>query len=294
VEINQLRYFKAVADSGKITLAAQELFISSPAISASIAALEQELNVELFHRTGNRLVLNRQGKIFLDYANYILDSVSDAKHDLRESLSDRKKNVIIGATSTGIFSDLFCSFSKANPQITLTTSKTPLRYINSAGLNSRFSFLFSAASETPAAYADACESIALFEDTPALMVHPDHPFAKKSRVNPDEISNQTVIFPRINSGMKELFTQTLSTCLITPPVFQHHDFQVAYALVKSNAGIALMTTHSKNTLTQDLVFVPLELPSCRLKQMLYWKKELVFSEEDQLFLRFVKDYYTLK
>ncbi|MBQ2297286.1 MAG: LysR family transcriptional regulator, partial [Ruminiclostridium sp.] len=39
----------AVADSGKITSAAKELYLSPAAISTSIAALEQELNIELFH-----------------------------------------------------------------------------------------------------------------------------------------------------------------------------------------------------------------------------------------------------
>ena len=142
MEINQIRYFKAVADSGKITSAAKELYLSPAAISTSIAALEQELNIESFHRTGNRLTLNRQGKIFLDYANHILESVSDAKSDLMESLNDRKKNIVVGATSAGILADFFCDFTKAHPDIPLTISQIPLRYINSAGLNSRFSFLY--------------------------------------------------------------------------------------------------------------------------------------------------------
>ena len=45
MEINQLKYFKAVADSGKITSAAKELFLSPPAISASIAAVMRSSGV---------------------------------------------------------------------------------------------------------------------------------------------------------------------------------------------------------------------------------------------------------
>ena len=293
MEINQLKYFKAVADSGKITSAAKELFISPPAISASISSLEQELNVELFHRTGNRLSLNRQGKIFLDYANYILESVADAKTDLKESLSDRKKNIVIGATSTGIFSDLFCDFCIRYPDITLTTSGIPLRYINSAGLNSRFSFLFSAEQETPKAYAEACEKLLLFEDHPALMVHREHPLASKSRISPAELSGKALIWARTNHGMRDLFLKEFDAQFLTPPQFYSHDTQTAYALVKNNLGAALMTTHSQNVLTQDLQFIPINLPACRSQQFLYWKKDHCFSEEDRLFLQYVKEYYQI-
>lgn len=293
MEINQLKYFKAVADSGKITSAAKELFISPAAISSSIVALEQELNIELFHRTGNRLTLNRQGKIFLDYANYILESVADARNDLKESLTDRKKNIVVGATSSGIFSDLFCDFCALHPDIPLTTSGIPLRYINSAGLNSRFSFLFSAEPETPDAYADACEKIKLFVDRPALMVHPDHPFAQKEKISMEDLSGQVLIWSRTNHGMRDMLFKEFSSRYITPPIISNQDIQTSYSLVKKNLGIALMTEHSQNTLTKGLLFIPIDLPNCSCNQMLYWKKDHIFSEEDRIFLNFVKEYYSL-
>ncbi len=291
MEINQLRYFKAVADSGKITSAAKELFLSPAAISSSIAALEQELNIELFHRTGNRLTLNRQGKIFLDYANHILESVSDAKSDLLESLNDRKKNIVVGATSSGIFADTFCAFTKAHPDIPLTVSQIPLKYINSAGLNSRFSFLFAGETETPKAYAEACNCLKLFTDSPALMVHPDHAYAKKRSILPEDLSGKTVIWPRINHGIKDLFLKAFSTQLLPPPVLSYYHLEPTYAMVKNNLGVALFTTHSQNIITKDLVFLPIELPNCELNQMLYWKKDMHFTEEDLIFLNFIKEYY---
>ncbi len=294
MEINQIRYFKAVADSGKITSAAKELFLSPAAISSSIAALEQELNIELFHRTGNRLTLNRQGKIFLDYANHILESVADAKSDLLESLNDRKRNIVVGATSCGIFSDFFCDFTKAHSDIPLTISQIPLKYINSAGLNSRFSFLFATEPETPRAYADACNSLKLFADSPALMVHPDHPLAKKNSILPKDLSGKNVIWPRINQGIKDLFMKAFTTQLLPPPVLSYSHLEPTYAMVKNNLGIALFTTHSQSIVTKDLVFLPIELPNCNLNQMLYWKKDMVLTQEDLIFLNFIKEYYEIQ
>jgi len=294
MEINQLKYFKAVADSGKITSAAKELFISPAAISSSISALEQELNVELFHRTGNRLTLNRQGKIFLDYVNYILESVADAKTDLKESLTDRKKSIVIGATSTLIFSDLCCDFIKAYPDIPLITSQIPLRYINSAGLNSRFSFLFASEGETPKAYAEACNCLKLFTDSPALLVHPDHPLAKKNLISAENLSGETLIWPRINHGLKESLLLEFARLYLPPPIFSNQHLQPAFAMVKNNLGMCLLTSHCQSIVTEGMRLVPIDLPGCNRTQNLYWKKDMVFSEEDLVFIDFIKNNYNLR
>ena len=65
MELQQLKYFKAVAEVGKISDAAESLFISAPALSTSISRLEKELGVQLFDRTNNKISLNIQGQIFL-------------------------------------------------------------------------------------------------------------------------------------------------------------------------------------------------------------------------------------
>jgi DNA-binding transcriptional LysR family regulator len=83
MELIQLKYFKTVAQTGKISDAAQALFISAPALSTSISRLEKELGVQLFNRTNNKIVLNRQGKIFLKYVNQIFSDLESAKKELR-------------------------------------------------------------------------------------------------------------------------------------------------------------------------------------------------------------------
>ena len=76
MELRQLQYFKTVAEMGKISDAAQALFISAPALSTSISRLEKELGMPLFDRTGNKITLNQQGQIFLRYVNQIFSNLS--------------------------------------------------------------------------------------------------------------------------------------------------------------------------------------------------------------------------
>lgn len=79
MNLTQLHYFKAVAETGRISLAAKELFVSAPAVSIAIANLENELGKKLFDRSNNKIVLNEQGRLFLVRVNQILDDLNSAK-----------------------------------------------------------------------------------------------------------------------------------------------------------------------------------------------------------------------
>ena len=69
MEIYQLRYFLAVAETGSFTKAAQRSFISQPSLSQQILNLEEEFGQKLFHRLGRKAVVTEAGKILLEGAH---------------------------------------------------------------------------------------------------------------------------------------------------------------------------------------------------------------------------------
>ncbi len=85
--ITKLYYFIKVAQTGNLTRAAQELFISQPALTMAIKRLEKELDVTLFEREGNRLILSPSGKKMLPYAENLYNDYTL----LKSSLSTQKK-----------------------------------------------------------------------------------------------------------------------------------------------------------------------------------------------------------
>ena len=95
VDITQLYYFKVTAETGSLTKAAKLLNISQPAMSLMIKKLEDELGVELFDRTPNRIVLNKTGKAALGYVNDILQSTEKMKSDLAD-IAGKNLSVSIG------------------------------------------------------------------------------------------------------------------------------------------------------------------------------------------------------
>lgn len=84
MKLSQLIYFKTVAESGKIAIAAKKLYVSAPALSIAIANLEKELGVQLFERSINKIVLNEQGRLYLTHVNKILEDISQAKQEVQE------------------------------------------------------------------------------------------------------------------------------------------------------------------------------------------------------------------
>lgn len=90
MELNQLHYFVAVAKTENITKAAQNLFITQPALSRVILRLENELGTPLFDRKGGRLLLNDRGKVFLSYVQPALDSINEGVHSVIDELGSRE------------------------------------------------------------------------------------------------------------------------------------------------------------------------------------------------------------
>jgi LysR family hydrogen peroxide-inducible transcriptional activator len=99
MELSQLRYVVAVADTGNFTRAATRSNITQPSLSQQIIKLERELGHKLFHRIGRRAVLTEAGIVFLERARRILFEVEGATRQLEDHPSLERK-ITVGAIST--------------------------------------------------------------------------------------------------------------------------------------------------------------------------------------------------
>ncbi len=72
IRVRQLEYIVAVAECGSITAAAQELFLSQPALTKAILNLEHDYKVRLFDRTPRGVDLTAEGRLFVDHARAVI------------------------------------------------------------------------------------------------------------------------------------------------------------------------------------------------------------------------------
>ena len=97
MELHQLRYFCAVAETGSFSRAAEQSHVSQPSLSQQILKLEDELGARLFDRLGRSVRLTELGKTFLPRAHAVLRELEAAKGDVVEG-----KEFIGGPVSVGV------------------------------------------------------------------------------------------------------------------------------------------------------------------------------------------------
>src|SRR3981081_2835818 len=85
VHMRDLRYFLAVAEELNFTRAAETLYLSQPALSKQIRALERQLRVTLFERGRSSVRLTRAGTELVPYPERMVKSCEDAKRSLSKA-----------------------------------------------------------------------------------------------------------------------------------------------------------------------------------------------------------------
>ena len=292
MEITQLRYFKAVAETGKIVTAANAMFVTPPTISTSISQLEKELGVSLFQRDGHRLTLNRQGEIFLERVNQILSIFRYACIEVTESASEGPHHLAVAITSANIWVDLLASFSLRHPECMLSTATMTSLDLRSGMFTNHYSFLLGAEDDF-IQIMPQLENEFLFEDAPAVMVYPSHPFAQRKSIKPEELENERIVWPRINQYMFVKMRRMLELHGVSLPYINTHSYLVCRSLVRQGSCIMLTTTHTAFP-GDEVVHVPIESPETRWRVYLCRHKDRPLNEDEQHFYDFLQAYYHLK
>jgi DNA-binding transcriptional LysR family regulator len=120
VQLQQIRYFLAVADHQGIKMAAAALHVSQPSVSQAMQDLEHELGVELFHRLGRGVRLTTAGRALVGPARRILRDVVAAEGALVDSagqLRGRLDIVTLPSLSSDPVARMVSDFRRAHPRV---------------------------------------------------------------------------------------------------------------------------------------------------------------------------------
>lgn len=100
IDLNLYKVFYTVATVGNITKAAEQLYISQPAVTKSIKQLENSLGGALFTRTKKGVILTEEGKVLLEYVKNILDEAKNAANKFNSLIKLEEGKIHIGASAT--------------------------------------------------------------------------------------------------------------------------------------------------------------------------------------------------
>jgi len=122
MELRQLRYFVAIVDHGSLSRAALILHVAQPALTQQLRQLEEELGVQLLHRSAQGVLSTDAGKVFYEHAQAILKQVADARSAVAQSAERPSGSVTLGlphSISGALALPLLMATRAQYPEITL-------------------------------------------------------------------------------------------------------------------------------------------------------------------------------
>ena len=122
MNLNHLAIFHAVAQAGSMTLGAERLDISQPAVSKQVQELERVLGVHLFDRIGRRVHLSQAGEILADYSQRLFALVHEAETAMADVRAVGRGKLTIGASTTigtYLLPGVVAEFWRRHPRIEL-------------------------------------------------------------------------------------------------------------------------------------------------------------------------------
>ena len=290
MELQQLKYFKTVAEKGTVSAAAEALFLSTPALSTSISRLEKELGMPLFDRTGNRIRLNPQGAIFLRHVDRIFDELAEAKEELSQSLS-QAQHISMATVSSPQWVDLISAFTQEHPGLPISCASLKYEHLAESGMPSQYTFLFASEDAVPREYAEQMYRIPLFEDYPVIAVHRDHSLAQREYVELRDLAGENLFLPMygysLNSHLEALYAESG----LPFPSGNSFPHLAGQQLAMEGKGIAFASAHTARIPSSNLRYIPIRTSRKLWTACLYWKKSRVLNRNEQIFKDFVERYY---
>jgi len=120
MEMQQLRYFRVVAQLQHVTKAATKLSVSQSAVSRAISQMEHELGVPLFIRQGRAIVLTRYGAIYLEHVIRAQAALDSGKRILQEDSGEQAGTIslgFLGSLGTDMVPKLIKDFRRKHPLV---------------------------------------------------------------------------------------------------------------------------------------------------------------------------------
>jgi DNA-binding transcriptional LysR family regulator len=287
MKIIQLRYFKAVATYLNFTKAAEKCFVSQPAISAAIKDLEEEYDVQLFHRDNNKLILTEEGEVFLSRCNYLLDYVDKTEVIMKDM--GKKYNLIkIGIPpmiGTFIFPSIYKAFMQKYPNVEIELFEAGSVSVRKAVEMNAIDLGIAILNEVPL---EKFNYLKTTETELHFFVSKNHPLAKKEVITLKDLNNEKIILLKSDSyqnmKVKERFKQNnieLNVMLYTSQINM-----IVEMLSYGNVGAFLFK--EIGNYYNDLVSIPLDEP-IKIEIGLLWNKNQLLFAVKKKFIDFVRE-----
>jgi len=256
MEIHQLRYLVAVAETGNFTRAAERSNVSQPSLSQQIINLEHEVGHKLFHRLGRKAVLTEAGATFLDRARRILFEVDNAAKELSDH-PGLERRITVGAVQTVMPYLIIPALAQARqelPNLTVDAREDFRADLLQAVVDGELDLAV-----VPLPVEDHRLSIEPILTEPLLLVvGKNHPIALRSEIGLAEISEEKFISMGSLSTLAEQIRVFFGGLNFAPRIgYRCAQVRSVKLLVSLGLGISILPQIARQEHDRDLVYLRL-------------------------------------
>lgn len=278
MELQQLRYFLAVAQTGSFTVAARTCFVSQPSLSSQIAKLEAELGGPLIERNRQGARLTKSGELFRVRAAEALRQLESGRFEIEQLNGLTRGTVTLGClptTGAYLLPPLLKAFGKAHPEIEvilreesspqlarmLRQSEVDLAIMDEAGLG------------------NGLRSAVLFSEPLLIVVPPKHRFASRKRMALKVLAEEPLILMKSGHGFRKIVLDAMTRAGIQPHVVHETgEIDTVQALVKAGMGLSIVP---KMVIRPGLVYLEILPPTPSRTVHIAWREDSVLSPAAQ-------------
>lgn len=291
MDINTLNAFIAVAEHGSFSQAAQQLFLTQPAISKRIASLELQLNTSLFDRIGHQIALTEAGRTLLPRAKQLLHDIDDARRAI-DNLSGEVSGTLRVGSSHHIglhrLPPILKSYTKRYPKVHLDLSFVDSETVWQQVLNGDLELGLLTLPPIPDS---RLLHQVIWPDPLEFIASPEHPLAKNTTVSLEQLTQYDALLPRANTFTRHIVEELFAEQNLSLSVSMATNYlETLYMMVSVGLGWSLLPSTLKDDSTSTLA-INLPLPQRDLGVVYHPQRSL--SNSAQHFLKTLQEAATL-
>lgn len=293
MEWQQLEYFQVLAKIQHMTKSAQILSISQPALSRSIARLEDELGVPLFERQGRSIHLNRYGEMFVKRVHNIMREYQDGLSEIQQVIDPNHGEVSLGflhTLGTNVVPDLIRHFRKENQNIhfSLKQNHTHLQLLELKSGDLDLCLLADMDVEKPIQWRE------LWREKLVAIVPSSHPLAEKESITISELENESFVLLKKGYALRIQIDELFDEKFIHPKItFEGDEVATVAGFVAAGLGVSILP--DGDDLNQKRI-TKLPITDVNVERIIgmAWSDGRYLSPAAQNFQQFIFDYFDEK
>lgn len=266
MDLHHLRTFLVLARVGHFSRTAEELFLTQPAVSNHIKALEEYYQVALFQKIDQKYVLTDPGKILLGYAEKVFNILNEAKRTLDGFNQLDSGSLIIGASSNiGVYvlPKLLGEFKSRYPNIEIKVIIGPTYAIESKMLANEVDVGIVEAETRSAEIVDTFH----WDEGLSVILSPRHPWAKQKKIEPAKLADEFFIVGERGSGTRKVMVDALGDIVDKIQVLlELGSTEAVKKAVEENLGISIVMDSSVTRELKQGTLKNIELSGVKLQK----------------------------